>query len=55
MFWIKKVPVRNKEDIVYNNALGDIFDYIIENELKVLMPGIARSGKWSREYIEYIK
>ena len=29
---LRRIPVRNKEDIAYNNALGDVYDYYIENE-----------------------
>ena len=29
---LRKVPAKAPEDIAYNNALGDVFNYIIEHE-----------------------
>lgn len=46
---LRKVSPSTNEDIAYNNALGDIFDYIIESEKSVLMPGAVRNGKWVRD------
>lgn len=45
---LRKICPSTSEDIAYNNALGDVFDYIIENEESVLMPGTVRQGKWTR-------
>ena len=36
------------EDKAYNNALADIFDYIIENET-LLLEHTKRCGKWVRD------
>lgn len=40
---------KNNEDIAYNNALGDVFDSIIENEADYLIPGTVSQGKWQRD------
>lgn len=46
---LRKAPVRNEEDIAYNNALGDVFDYYIENEPEHLYVGTVKQGKWVRD------
>lgn len=46
---LRKVVPRTEEEIGYNNALGDVFDYIIENQSSYLMPGTVRNGKWARD------
>lgn len=49
---LRKVAPRSAEEVSYNNALGDIFDYIVENESSYLMPGTVRNGKWTRDIQE---
>ncbi len=44
-----KVVPRTEEEIAYNNALADVFNYVIENESSYLMPGKVRNGKWVRD------
>lgn len=46
---LRRVPVRNKEDIAYNNALGDVFDYYIEKEPEHLYVNTVKQGKWVRD------
>lgn len=46
---LRRVVPSSPEDVAYNNALGDVFDYIIENESSCLMPGTIRNGKWVRD------
>ena len=41
---LRRVPVRNEEDIVYNNALGDVFDYYIEKEPEHLYVSTVNRG-----------
>lgn len=48
---MRKVPVRSKEDIAYNNALGDVFDYFIENEPEHLYVNTIKQGKWVRDEV----
>lgn len=48
---MRKVPIRNKEDIAYNNALGDVFDYFIENEPEHLYANTVKQGKWVRDEV----
>lgn len=48
---MRKVPVRSKEDIAYNNALGDVFDYFIENEPEHLYVNTVKQGKWVRDEV----
>ncbi len=45
----RKSPATNDTDIGYNNALGDIFDYIIKNESDVLLPATVKLGLWTRD------
>ena len=47
----RKYPVITAEDEGYNDALGDIFDYIIKNESSCLMPGTKEQGEWKRDHI----
>lgn len=47
----RRYPVIAAEDEGYNDALGDIFDYIIRNESSYLMPGTKEQGEWKRDYI----
>ena len=49
---LRKVAPKSAEEFAYNSALGDIFDYIIENESSYLMPGTVRNGKWARDKLE---
>lgn len=49
---LRKVAPRSAEEVAYNNALGDIFDYIVVNESSYLMPGTVRNGKWTRDMQE---
>lgn len=46
---LRKVPAKTPEEIAYNNALGDVFDYIIKNEQDCLMPGTVQGGTWVQE------
>lgn len=46
---LRKVPADNAEDIAYNNALADVFDYIVTNESGSLWPGTVIQGKWVRD------
>lgn len=46
---LRRGPVRNEEDIAYNNALGDVFDYYIENEPEHLYVSTVKQGKWVRD------
>ena len=46
---LRKVAPRTEEEYAYNNALGDVFDYIIKNQSSYLMPGTVRNGKWTRD------
>lgn len=46
---LRIVAPKNETEISYNNALGDIFDSIIENEAEYLMPGTVSQGKWRRD------
>lgn len=46
---LRKVPAKTPEEEAYNNALGDVFDYIIKNEHDCLMPGTVQGGTWVRE------
>lgn len=45
---LRKVPANTAEDIAYNNALGDAFDYIIENNKNDLYQHTVYCGKWTR-------
>ncbi|WP_143322738.1 hypothetical protein [Clostridium sp. HBUAS56010] len=45
----RKYPATTEMDLGYNNALGDVFDYIIKHESDYLMPGTARNGLWKRD------
>lgn len=46
---MRKVSPLNAEEIAYNNALGDVFDYIIKNEAEHLEPHTIRCGLWVRD------
>lgn len=46
---LRKVEPSTPEETAYNNALGDVFDFIIENESDYLIPGTVRGGKWVRD------
>ena len=46
---LKKVCPQTDVERAYNDALGDIFDYIIDNQSSYLMPGTVRAGKWVRD------
>lgn len=46
---LRRVPARNKEDVAYNNALGDVFDYYIEKEPEHLYVSTVKQGKWIRD------
>ncbi len=46
---LRKVSPSTVEEVAYNNALGDVFDYIIESQSSFLMPGTVRNGKWVRD------
>lgn len=46
---LRKVPAKTPEEEAYNNALGDVFDYIIKNEQDCLMSGTVQGGVWNRE------
>lgn len=46
---LRKYPVTTKAEQGYNDALGDVFDYIIKHESDCLMPGTARNGLWVRD------
>lgn len=45
----RKISAKTPEEIAYNNALGDVFDYIIKNEHDCLMPGTVQGGTWVQE------
>ncbi len=45
----RKYPVKTERDSGYNDALGDVFDYIIKYEADGLMPGTVRNGLWKRD------
>lgn len=46
---LRKTCPKTTEEIAYNDALGDVFDWIIETQESVLLPGTARNGKWVRD------
>lgn len=46
---LRKVPAKNAEDIAYNNALADVFDYIVQNESDSLYASTVKQGKWVRD------
>lgn len=46
---LRKVPINTTEDVAYNNALADAFDYIVESKKDVLYPHTVRCGKWVRD------
>lgn len=45
----RKVGKLTPEDKAYNNALADIFDFIIENESSAIENHTKRCGKWVRD------
>lgn len=45
----RKTGVISKEDIAYNAALGDAYDYIVKNEQHNLLEHTVRCGKWVRD------
>ena len=52
---LRKVPAKAPEDIAYYNALGDVFNYIIEHESAYLMPGTVLNGKWEQDHSSTIQ
>ena len=46
---MRVVAPSNAEEVAYNNALGDVFDYIIKNEAEHLEPHTLRCGLWVRD------
>lgn len=46
---LRKTGILSKEDIAYNNALADAYDYIIEKEAHNLLEHTIRCGKWVRD------
>lgn len=49
---LRKIPAKTAEDVAYNNALADAFDYIVKNESLSLYPNTVRQGKWVRDYMK---
>lgn len=46
---LRRVGNLTSEDIAYNNALADAFDYIIETHSSSLLDHTVRCGKWIRD------
>ena len=46
---LRRVPVYTAEDIAYNNALGDVFDHILENNKNNLYQHTVYCGNWVRD------
>lgn len=46
---LRKVGNLTDTDKAYNDALGDAFDYIIENRKNYLFENTVRQGKWVRD------
>lgn len=46
---LRKVGNLTNEDMAYNNALADTFDYIIETQKSCLLDFTVRQGKWIRD------
>ena len=44
---LRKNVCKTSEDVAYNNALGDVFDYIIENH--PVLSSTKNQGKWVRD------
>ena len=47
---LRKVGIIKPEEVFYNNALGDVFDYIIENCKEYLLPHTVQQGRWKRDH-----
>ena len=43
------VTPKNNEDISYNNALGDVYDYILNSNSCILLENTVKQGKWIRD------
>jgi hypothetical protein len=46
---LRKVGTLTSEDKVYNDALADAFDFIIETQKSCLFENTVRQGKWVRD------
>lgn len=46
---LRKVPATTPEDKAYNNALGDVFDFIIDTQKSYLLEHTTWCGKWDRD------
>lgn len=46
---LRKTGRLTNEEISYNNALADVYDYIIETQEKHLHQHTVRCGKWVRD------
>lgn len=47
---LRKTGKPTDEDRAYNNALADVYDYIIETQKGCLLEHTVRCGKWVRDY-----
>lgn len=46
---LRKTGILTKEDIAYNNALADAYDFILEKEKSCLLDYTLCCGKWVRD------
>lgn len=46
---LRKVPANTIEDVAYNSALADAYDYFIEHEPENLYVNTVSQGKWVRD------
>lgn len=46
---LRKVPAITPEDKAYNNALADVYDFILEKEKNNLLDHTVWCGKWVRD------
>lgn len=48
----RKFPVANEYERGYNDALGNIYDYILKYESESLFKSTVKDGLWNRNYEE---
>lgn len=46
---LRKTNVESPEAFGYNEALADVYDYILDAQAENLLPNTVRQGKWIRD------